>query len=77
MPTHGDTDEWITVEEATDDRLVSEVARRLKQAGVPVRLATAEPGDPSRQRGETIVQVPLDRFDDALEALESLDEEET
>jgi hypothetical protein len=69
-------DEWITVEEATDERLASEVARRLRQAGVPVRLAEADPGDPSRQRGDAVVQVPLDRFDEALEALESLDEEE-
>lgn len=76
MSTQGVAEEWITVEEASDERLAAEVARRLEQAKVPVRLASAEPGDPSRQRGEVIVQVPLDRFDTALEALESLDEEE-
>lgn len=76
MTAHSVTDEWITVEEATDDRLVSEVARRLRESGVPVRVTAAEPGDPSRQRGEQVVQVPLDRFDLALEALESLDEGE-
>jgi hypothetical protein len=76
MPTKPVVDEWITVEEATDARLATAVAEQLRAAGVPVRLAGAEPSDPSRHRGDLTVQVPLDDFELALEALEHLDEEE-
>jgi hypothetical protein len=76
MPSEpGDTD-WITLEEATDERLAQAVARRLAAQGVPVRLVPAEPSDPSRHHGDLTVQVPLDEFELALEALEELDEEE-
>jgi hypothetical protein len=70
-------EEWITVEEATDERLATLVAERLRTAGVSVRLAGAQASDPSRRPGDLTVQVPLDDFDLALEALEQLDEEET
>lgn len=76
MPMKPVADEWITVEEATDERLATAVAEQLRAAGVPVRLAGADPSDPSRHRGDLTVQVPLDDFDLALEALEHLDEEE-
>jgi hypothetical protein len=69
-------DDWITVEEASDERLATAVAERLRAAGVPVRLAGAEASDPSRHPGDLTVQVPLAQFDLALEALEQLDEEE-
>lgn len=75
MPTTPVDEEWITVEEATDARLAAAVARRLKDREVPVRLVDADPSDPSRQRGDLIVQVPLVAFELALEALEELDEE--
>jgi len=75
MSTTPVDEEWITVEEATDERLATAVARRLRDRGVPVRLVDADPSDPSRQRGDLIVQVPLDAFETALEALEELDEE--
>jgi 7-keto-8-aminopelargonate synthetase-like enzyme len=70
----GDAD-WITVEEAADERLAAAVASRLEARGVAVRLVPAEPSDPSRRRGELTVQVPLDDFELALEALEALDDE--
>jgi hypothetical protein len=76
MPTESVVAEWITVEEATDERLAAAVARRLEEKGVPVRLATADPSDPSRQHGDLTVQVPIDDFELALEALESLDGED-
>lgn len=67
--------EWITVEEATDERLATAVSDRLSTKGVPVRLAAADPSDPSRAEGDLTVQVPLDSFERALEVLEELDEE--
>jgi hypothetical protein len=70
----GDAD-WITVEEAADERLAAAVAGRLEARGVAVRLVPAEPSDPSRRRGELTVQVPLDDLELALEALEALDDE--
>jgi len=76
MPTTPVAEDWITVEEATDERLASAVAEKLKTKGVPVRLAAADPSDPSRHRGDVTVQVPLSRFELALEALEELDEED-
>ena len=76
MPTEPIAEEWITVEEATDERLATAVARRLEEEGVPVRLTGAEPSDPSRHHGDLTVQVPLGEFEHALEALEDLDEEE-
>ncbi len=76
MPTEPVAAEWITVEEATDEKLVAAVERRLRQKGVPVRLVTADPSDPSRQHGDLTVQVPLDEFELALEALEGLDGED-
>ncbi len=76
MPMTPVVDEWITVEEATDERLATAVVDLLRAAGVPVRLAEADASDPSRHRGDLTVQVPLDDFDLALEALERLDEEE-
>ena len=76
MPMEPVAAEWITVEEATDERLATAVAESLRAAGVPVRLAAADPGDPSRHRGDLTVQVPLSEFEVALEALENLDEEE-
>lgn len=75
MPTKAAASEWITVEEATDERLAAAVERWLRERGVSVRLATAEPADPSRHHGDVTVQVPLEDFDLALEALEGLDEE--
>jgi hypothetical protein len=75
MPTTPDVEEWITVEEATDERLAAEVARRLRERGVAVRLVSADPSDPSRHHGELTVQVPLEAFDLALGALEELDGE--
>lgn len=75
MPTDPVTSEWVTVEEATDERLATAVADRLRRAGVPVRLSRAGRSDPSRQAGELTVQVPLESFELALEALEELDEE--
>jgi hypothetical protein len=47
----------------------------LSAKGVPVRLAAADPSDPSRSEGDLTVQVPLESFERALEALEELDEE--
>jgi 7-keto-8-aminopelargonate synthetase-like enzyme len=76
MPTQPAAGEWITVEEATDERLAAAVARRLRQDGVPVRLAPADPSDPSRARGDLTVQVPLEDFVRALEVLEELDGED-
>lgn len=76
MPTERVAGEWITVEEATDEKLAAAVARCLRQQGVPVRLVSAEACDPSRQRGDLTVQVPLDDFELALETLEGLDEED-
>jgi hypothetical protein len=73
MSTRGQADNWITVEEATDERLATEVADRLREQGVPVRLAPARASDPSRPHGDLTVQVPLDDFELALEALEELD----
>lgn len=70
----GDAD-WITVEEAADERLAAAVAGRLEAQGVAARLVPAEPSDPSRRRGELTVQVPLDDLELALEALEALDDE--
>lgn len=70
----GDAD-WITVEEAADERLAAAVAGRLEARGVAVRLVPAEPSDPSRRQGELTVQVPLDDLELALEALEALDDE--
>jgi len=75
MPTPPVAEQWITVEEATDERLATAVTARLEARGVPVRLAPADPSDPSRAPGDLTVQVPLGRFDAALEALEELDEE--
>jgi hypothetical protein len=77
MPTDPVTSEWITVEEATDERLATAMAGRLRREGVPVRLTHAEPADPSGRRGELTVQVPLEELEIALEALEGLDEEAT
>lgn len=77
MPTTPVAEEWITVEEATDERLAAAVADRLRRRGVGVRLVDADPADPSRQRGDRVVQVPLDAFELALEVLEELDEEES
>jgi hypothetical protein len=76
MPTDPGDADWITVEEATDERLATAVARRLETRGVPVRLVPADPSDPSRGHGDLTVQVPLDDFELALEALEELDEED-
>lgn len=76
MPTDPVAAEWITVEEATDERLAAAVERRLRDEGVPVRLVAADPSDPSRHHGDLTVQVPLENFEQALEALEDLDEEE-
>jgi len=76
MPMTPVVNEWITVEEATDERLATAVADRLRAAGVPVQLAGADASDPSRRPGDLTVQVPLDHFELALEALEQLDEEE-
>jgi hypothetical protein len=76
MPMTPVVDEWITVEEATNERLATAVAELLRAAGVPARLAGAEASDPSRHRGDLTVRVPLDDFELALEALERLDEEE-
>lgn len=69
------TKEWITVEEATDERLATAVSDRLGAKGVPVRLAAADLSDPSRAEGDLTVQVPLESFERALEVLEELDEE--
>ena len=69
------TEKWITVEEATDERLATAVSDRLGAKGVPVRLAAADPSDPSRAEGDLTVQVPLESFERALEVLEELDEE--
>lgn len=76
MPTEPVAAEWITVEEATDDELAAAVARRLREQGVPVRLVSADPSDPSRPHGDLTVQVPLDDFELALETLEGLDGED-
>lgn len=76
MPTEPVAAEWITVEEATDDELAAAVARRLREQGVAVRLVSADPSDPSRPHGDLTVQVPLDDFELALEALEGLDGED-
>jgi hypothetical protein len=76
MPTEPAATEWITVEEATDEKLATAVAQRLRREGVPVRLVGADPSDPSRHRGDLTVQVPLDDFELALEALEDLDGED-
>lgn len=76
MPTQTAAGEWITVEEATDEKLAAAVARRLRREGVPVRLASADPSDPSRDHGDLTVQVPLDDFVRALETLEELDGED-
>ena len=70
----GDAD-WITVEEAADERLAAAVAGRLEARGVAVRRVPAEPSGPSRRPGGVTVQVPLDDFELALEALEALDDE--
>jgi hypothetical protein len=75
MPTEPVADDWITVEEATDERLAAAVAERLRGQGVPVRLVGADPSDPSRPDHDLTVQVPLEFFELALEALEALDEE--
>ncbi len=75
MPTESTAGEWITVEEATDKRLAAAVERRLREEGVSVRLVAADPSDPSRHHGDLTVQVPLESFELALEALEGLDEE--
>ena len=76
MPTKSVDAEWITVEEATDEKLAAAVEGCLRQEGVPVRLVAADPSDPSRHRGDLTVQVPLENFELALEALEGLDGEE-
>lgn len=76
MPAESVAEDWITVEEATNERLATAVASRLRKRGVPVRLAPSDPSDPSRQPGDLTVQVPLDEFELALEALEGLDEED-
>ena len=76
MSTGPASDDWITVEEATDERMAKAVAVRLESRGVAVRLAPADPSDPSRERGDLTVRVPLDRFEDALRVLEELDEED-
>ena len=76
MPTQGVADDWITVEEASDESLAVAVADRLRERGVPVRLAPADASDPSRQHGDLTVQVPLHDFELALEALEDLDGED-
>ena len=76
MPIDLAAGDWITVEEATDQRLATAVAERLRANNVPVRLVPADPSDPSRHHGDLTVQVPLDDFEQALEALESLDGEE-
>ena len=77
MPTEPVAQNWITVEEATDEKLATAVAQRLRREGVPVRLVSAEISDPSRPNGDLTVQVPLDDFELALEALEGLDGEES
>ena len=76
MPTERVVDDWITVEEATDGRLARAVAERLRGQGVAFRLVPAEPSDPSRRHSDLTVQVPLNDFELALEALEELDEED-
>ena len=76
MPTEPVAAEWITVEEATDEKFAAALERCLSSKGVPVRLVTADPSDPSRQHGDLTVQVPLDEFELALEALDGLDEED-
>ena len=73
MPTDSTAGDWITVEEATDERLA--VERRLREEGLPVRLIAADRSDPSRHHGDLTVQVPLESFELALEVLEGLDEE--
>lgn len=75
MPSETVDEEWVTVEEATDENLATAVAGTLREKGVPVQLVGADPSDPSRHHGDLTVQVPLDHFDLALEALESLDGE--
>jgi len=75
MPTEPVAQEWVTVEEATDENLAKAVAGRLREEGVPVRLVTADRSDPSRHHGDLTVEVPLDDFEFALEALEGLDGE--
>lgn len=75
MPTEPVAAEWITVEEATDEKLAAAVEKLLRGQGVPVRLVAADPSDPSRHHGDLTVQVPLENFESALEALEALDEE--
>ena len=76
MPTKSVAAEWITVEEATDEKLAAAVERHLREKGVPVRLAAADPSDPSRHHGDLTLQVPLENFELALETLEGLDEED-
>ena len=76
MATPPDIESWITVEEANDERLAAAVAERLRAQGVPVRLMPADASDPSRPHGDLTVQVPLDSFELALEALEDLDAED-
>jgi hypothetical protein len=75
MPTEPVARKWITVEEAADEKTADAVARQLRREGVPVRLVSADPSDPSRPLGDLTVEVPLDDFEHALEALERLDEE--
>lgn len=76
MSTASVDGDWITVEEATDEKLATAVAARLRQEGVAVRLIGADPSDPSRPHGDLTVQVPLSDFELALETLEGLDEED-
>ena len=76
MPIDSVASEWITVEEATDEKLATAVAARLRRGGVAVRLASADISDPSRPHGDLTVQVPLDDFELALEALDDLDGED-
>jgi hypothetical protein len=76
MSTERVADEWITIEEAPDERFARAVADRLREHNVPVRLVGASGSDPSTLPGDLTVQVPLEAFDAALDALELLDAEE-
>jgi hypothetical protein len=76
MPIEPVAAEWITVEEATNEKLATVVAGLLRQGGVAVRLVSADLSDPSRIHGDLTVQVPLDVFELAIETLEELDGED-
>ncbi len=68
----GPDSDWITVEETDDRRLAARIELALRAAGLEVRVRR-EAAEGERAMVE--VQVPLNRFDDALEALEPFDDE--